>query len=553
MVRGLRLPFALKKTDLGLEATSESESTVVALARAEPNIEDEMTYALARIPIPFWCVQISEHESIILSAITDEPQIFEFTNNKKVGTIKRMLRSDMDSWQTIPESAEHILPLIGSIEKEVNYMKGLVNPSVFLPVGNHFSEQEGQKSTQVLNEIIDSHIALDTSEQFQEVLDSRKIRLESIQEIQQLLEKKLETETKKLDNFIERERERTEQRTRNLHEIADIEISMLKEEEEEQLEKLEQEETVGLRALTAEFARSTNQLEIFFSKDILEKIRKQRSNIGRSKSDVESATSHFDELAEYLHNNVHEYEEIISELNSESERILARKKEIRQSYEDKRDKIHDEINVQIRNHQHRIVEFDLERDQAENKLLEARARLDDASERLIETIEERVHMLKEELRNLQEFAFKSVNIPGLASLTKLNIEAFLHNQNERLEIMTPCIIPEEGVTLGLECEETNHELSSFLREMVENRIDSRMSFANELERVCISGNLFLAPQMSEALQEGVDELHHSGLLESHRKRALTKRFSLRARRCPYCGAEIAESIRFCGECGKLLQ
>lgn len=553
MVRSLRLPFALKKSDSGLDAASQSESTVVAMAMTEPSIEEEMSYALARIPIPFWCVQISEHESILLSAIADEPQVFEFTNDKELGAIKRIVGSEIDSWQTIPEATERILPLLGSIEKEVKYLKGLIDPAVFLPVGNHFSLQEEQKDREVLNEIIDSHTALDASEQFQAILDSRKTRLQSMQEIQQLIDKKLETETTKLNNLIEKEQERTDERTRNLREIVDMEISMLEEKKADQLEQLEQEETMELRALVAEFARSTNDLKNFFSQEILEEIRSQRGKIGRSKADVESATSHFDELAEYLANNVPKYEKAVSELKSEAEELRSREKEIKESYQDKRNELQEEINVQIRNHQHRIVEFELERDQTENELLEARIRLEQASESLTQEVEERVQQLREELKIIEKYAFKSVNIPGLAPLTKLNVHVFLHNRNDTLEIMTPCIIPKEGVTLDLECEKANQGLSSFLKELISNRSDSSMSFANELDRACISENIFLASEMRETIEKGVDELHQSGLLESHRKSTLTKRFSIRAKKCPYCGAELGDSVRFCGECGKALQ
>jgi len=553
MVRRLRLPFAFKTTDSGLEPASESESSVVALARTEPSIEEKMSYALARVPIPFWCVQISEHEAIILSAIRDEPPVFEFTNDKELGTIKRLVGSEMDSWQTIPNAVDRILPLLGSIEKEVKYLKGLINPAVFLPVGNHFVQQEGQTSGGILNEIIDSHVALDASEEFQQILDSRRIRLQSLREIQQLAEKTLESETKKLNNLIQKEKERTEERTRNLRDIVDMEISMLKDKQSDQLQELEQEETMDLRALTADFARSTNELETFFSQNILETIRDRRSKIARSKEDVESATSHFEELSNYLEENVPKYEETISKLNTEAKEVLVREKEIRQSYEDKRRKLEEEINMQIRNHQHRIVEFELERDQTENELLEAKSRLDQASENLREKIEGRVQQLKEELQSLEKFAFKSVSIPGLAPLTKLNLEVFLHNQDDQLEVMTPCIIPKEGIAFGLECEHADQHLSTFLTEMITERIDSSMSFANEINQACISENLFMMEKMNQSIDEGTNQLHQSGFLESHKKSAFTKRFSLRAGKCPYCGAEIGESVRFCGECGKPLQ
>ncbi|MBS3794361.1 MAG: zinc-ribbon domain-containing protein [Candidatus Thorarchaeota archaeon] len=553
MVRRLRLPFALKTTDSGLEPVSESESSVVALARTEPSIEEKMSYALARVPIPFWCVQISEHEAIILSAIRDEPTVFEFTNDKELGTIKRVVGSEMDSWQTIPNAVDRILPLLGSIEKEVKYLKGLIDPAVILSVGNHFVQQEGQTSGGILNEIIDSHVALDASEEFQQILDSRRARLQSLREIQQLAEKTLESETKKLNNLIQKEKERTEERTRNLRDIVDMEISMLKEKQSDQLQELEQEETMDLRALTADFARSTNELETFFSQNILETIRDRRSKIARSKEDVESATSHFEELSNYLEENVPKYEETVSKLNTEAKEVLVREKEIRESYEDKRKKLEEEINMQIRNHQHRIVEFELERDQTENELLEAKSRLDQASENLRGKIEGRVQQLKEELQSLEKFAFKSVNIPGLAPLTKLNVEVFLHNQDDHLEVMTPCIIPKEGIGFGLECEHADHHLSTFLTEMITERIDSSMSFANEINQACISQNLFMIDKMNQSIKEGTDQLHQSGLLESHKKSAFTKRFSLRAGKCPYCGAEIAESVRFCGECGKPLQ
>jgi hypothetical protein len=553
MVRRLRLPFALKTTDSGLEPASESESSVVALARTEPSIEEKMSYALARVPIPFWCVQISEHEAIILSAIRDEPTVFEFTNDKELGAIKRIVGSEMDSWKTIPNAADRILPLLGSIEKEVKYLKGLINPAVFLPVGNHFVQQEGQTGDEVLNEIIDSHVALDASEEFQQILDSRRTRLQSLREIQQLAEKTLESETKKLNNLIKKEQERTEERTRNLRDIVDMEISMLKEKQSDQLQQLEQEETMDLRALIADFARSTNELETFFSQKILETIRDRRSKIARSKEDVESATNHFEELSNYLEENVPKYEETISKLHTEEKEVLAREKEIRESYEEKRRKLEEEINMQIRNHQHRIVEFELERDQTENELLEAKSRLNQASEKLREKIEGRVQQLKEELQSLEKFALKSVNIPNLAPLTKLNVEVFVHNQDDQLEVMTPCIIPKEGIAFGLECEHADHHLSTFLTEMITERIESSMSFANEINQACISENMFMVKMMNQDIEEGTDQLHHSGLLESHKKSAFKKRFSLRAGRCPYCGAEIADSVRFCGECGKPLQ
>jgi hypothetical protein len=75
------------------------------LAESNRKAKAKIKY-LSPISIPYWVVQVSDTESIVLSAIGESNMTFEMSEDTALGPIKRIITSETRDFNNIPDAVE---------------------------------------------------------------------------------------------------------------------------------------------------------------------------------------------------------------------------------------------------------------------------------------------------------------------------------------------------------------------------------------------------------------------------------------------------------------
>ncbi|MGD2072647.1 MAG: hypothetical protein PVG65_04070, partial [Candidatus Thorarchaeota archaeon] len=308
MVRQLALEFLQRKTESGLSPESEEVTMCFSFALATSNGKGKNIKSLSQLSIPFWIVQISETQSIMLSAAADTAYKFEFSENPELSAVSRILVNQTSDVRDIPDAIDQALPLFEKVEQQVQYVKSIVDPTHLIPVGQWFTEVKLESKPNSMSLVIDSQDALEISQNYQDLRAKAKARIGKIEQLQKLVKDALDSKAESLKAKVESEEARWSQRARTLEEIEELEIAELAEKKRDRLYNLEEKQRIELRALTAEFARSITPVEKYFS-ELLERVKAKTLEISQKGEDIEGAITEFRKLLDHLRNAVPNYVE----------------------------------------------------------------------------------------------------------------------------------------------------------------------------------------------------------------------------------------------------
>ena len=132
MVRQLGLDFLYRKKGKRIESESKEVALAIAFALAESKKKARTRIAsLSQVAVPFWFVQVSQNDSIVLTEAGHTEQVFEFTENKQLAEIRRILSSEITETKNIPGAIDRVMPLVKDAKPTKSMLLNIVEPDFF--------------------------------------------------------------------------------------------------------------------------------------------------------------------------------------------------------------------------------------------------------------------------------------------------------------------------------------------------------------------------------------------------------------------------------------
>ncbi len=524
MVRQLSLKFAYTNTSAGIKPASHGVAVALGFALAESHRANKKITGVGLVSFPFWSVQVSETRSILLNAFGKTTGSFELTSNTALSQVKRILSTETQDAKSIPDVVEKILPLLGKIERTVQYIKNIETPQPLAELGPHFVEIEPGIFPNRLDTKIDSQDALLISEAFQAMVEAAETKIRNMEEIQKLSKENLVDKLNALENVIASEKERWERRARTQAEIEELEITELAERKKDEQYKIEEKYKIAKRALTSEFARDTNELELFFS-GILGKIQEVRVEIGQKGDDFEAAVELFKALVNELDQRVTEYKKTAENILAKSEEKMKQFRELEEKMDQEIKEAARSIDSQIRDKNHRLVEFNMERNKSEMELDELYEKVVTAVKSTQRELEKRLEELRAELDGIMDLTFKNDLIPTLTPLTMIDVETFgVLYEDGSTDFFVAQILPDDRFGLPLDGKHLSEEFHKFFVALIQRMREESPTFDKSVQMAVSAGDIIRDEKGFEALKAGLEELQMKQLLKEGVKERLTQRW-----------------------------
>jgi len=550
VVRNLSLHFLSRKEGLRTEPEADNITLAVALAMAEgQKAQNKRITLLSKISIPFWIVQTSETKSIVLSAAASTKQDLKFTDIKGVTEIRKIVTSGVSQPEDVPKAVAQIETLLEKTEIITVQLANIFAPGPIASVGQFIVESDPSTRLIRIDMKADSPDALKRTEEFREASQAAKVRVEAIESLQKVTNEKFGEHLRVLENIIAVETERWNLRIKTMEERTHQETVDLGKAKENQLYDLREKNKMDLRALTAAFSRSANDLEVFFN-EILESIREARKRIGQKEDDIEGAVSIFKELATNLSSKIPQSDQPLKVMNDKSDNMLKRFSEIVKESENKKIPIEANYQSQIKERNQRLEDTKREMEKKMQEVAELHTRVKEAYERSKRLIEERIISLQKEYLDLMGWTLENDSVKGLMPLTLLDVEVFIVQYNGGShQVLTPCLSPESDISLSTRGKPISNELDEALKHSMENWLSRDPTMKTAFDTACKAGNMLLTIQSSELLSDGLDALIRKRVIQSTDKERFETLWNSYARRCPKCGTAIEAGAKFCQKCG----
>jgi len=551
LVRQLALDFLYGKQDS--RPKSESVGLALAFALAESSKGTRKRIAsLSKTSIPYWIVQVSESRSILLAAAGEPSQSITITESLASGEIRRVLSTEITEAKQIPEAVDNLLTLLDKTELVTHRIRNLEKPGQFTAQGKMVVEIDPSAQPNRLEIRVDSQAALNISEEFQGLTSEASSRLNTMETLRKLVDEKMRSQLNIMEHVMVAEKGKWKQRARSMEEIAEIEMDELKKKREDQIYKLEEKHKMNLRAMTADFARAMADIEQFFD-GMIQRVRETRTKIGRMGDNVEGGINEQRSLVEYLTDTVPQYAEILERMNEKSEQVLKTMAEFKKALDEKSKETSQDIDAQISQRKHRLVDFAMEQQQRQNELEELDESVRAAVQSIEMAIDEKAVKLKTELNDLMALTLGSDSIKGLAPLTRLDVVTYVAFYDDgSFETFTPCFLPEKRITTRVGHIPIDASFDEHVRKVIANREKADSSFADSFRRACTRGDILLRNDAEALLLDGLNELQRKQLLQEDTKEKMKSLWQKYAARCPECGVEIESEAKFCQSCGAVL-
>jgi hypothetical protein len=550
VVRNLSLNFLYKRAGTRVETEPESVCLAVALASAESRKGgNPRIVSLSRVSFPFWIVQTSSMNSILLSASSGVKQLYQYSEIKGVSEIRRIVSSDVSQAEDVPVAVSKIEPLLDRVEISTKELSNLMNPSFLVTVGKFVETTDPSAQPNRVEIRTDSGAALKRTEEFQETTTAAEMRIEATESLQKLVKEKLGGQLNILENLSTLERERWDDRVKTMEERTEHEILELTKKKDDQLYNLRDKHRMDLRAMTADFSRSASDLEQFYT-HIVEEIREARTQIGQKEDDVEGAISVYSALASDMRSNIERSRQPLEVLDSKKEDLQKRVTRVRGEYESAIAQAETSLESLIAERRKRIEGTKNEREQKIRELDDLRAKVNAAVEKVEHAIGNKVMTFQKEFLNLMSWSLDNDSINELAPLTLLDVNTYVAKyDSESYEVLTPSFMSEERMSSISAGKPLNQEFDETLTLSIREWLKSDSTFRAAFERACIKGNVFLDPESVTLLNEGFTELTRRNILQHSDRERFETLWSRYVGKCPKCGTTTEMGAKFCQKCG----
>lgn len=552
MVRQIALDFLFNKIKTKIAPDTEETALAMAFIMADSNRKGKAKLKfLSSITIPFWIVQVSDTNSIVLSSIGESSIGVELSEDTATGPVRRIISTEIAKFEDIPEGVDKALPLLKTVEPKVHQLRNIQEPDLFVAHGHEFIEVDPNAKLTTLELKIDSQLALTISQNFQEVLDSARQRLGTMQQLQKITKERLTDQLKIMDNVSAAEMDRWEKRLKTQEESSALRVEKLQTRQSEKSYRLKEKHQKDRRALLAQFARDTVELERFFNK-VLEDIKTSRESLANM--ELEEAVHRYRSLTDDLATMIPTYADVVESINdlAEAATLSAGDLDVKLGQEIRNEE--ESVNAQIREIQQQLNELREERDSKEKEFKAIKNRVQAAIESMDGLVEKRVEDLTHELERVQRLTLENDSIKGLAPLTLIHFKTWVATYTTGNPVVFgPVIVPEDRITLPFNPELLDDKLEKFLKKLVNDQLKDSASFKASFRNACESSNVLKNPETVKIFKKGIDDLWTRQLLKEGVRETLEPLYSTLAGRCPECKAEISENSKFCPECGKSLK
>lgn len=550
MVRNLSLNFLYNKSGSRFETEPESVELVIALAAAEAQrTGNARILSLSKIAIPFWIVQTSPTKSIVLSGPSSSKTQFQFSELKGVGEIRRILTSGVSQPEDVPVIATRIQPIIEEHDTTVVDIGNIVNPSSFVLIEKFIRVAEPNENPNRIELQIDSNQALKRSEEYKEISESAKTRIDTVEDLQKLITEKLGEQFNILENLSAIEIERWNDRIKTMEERTSQEIQNLTKEKDDKLYNLREKHKMNLRAMTADFSRNVNDLEQFYM-DIIEKIRDARTEIGQKEDDIEGAISIYSNLENNMRSVIERSSQPFQKLETRTSELQNKAAQAHKEVQEKTEEIERSLTSEIMKRNERLEQSKKEREEKLQEIDELKIKVSSSKGKVENVIEGKILKLKEEFLNVVSWTIENDTIPELAPLTLLDAYFYVSKyDNGSYQIITPSLMPEGGLSINTRAYPLQKEFHEEMRILLDKWIKSGQSFKETFDNACLKGNMLLTTDSELLLTEGLNNLLRRHLLQNDDKERFTSLWKKYAGRCPKCSSVVETGARFCQKCG----
>lgn len=550
MVRNLHVNFLFRKEGTRLVSESKGACLAAAIAIAEAQRgQRSRIIGLSSVSLPFWIVQTSPTKSIVLSATSSLRKEFNFTDIKGAGEIKRIISSDLSQATDIVSVASKIQPLIENIDSQSNDIGNLTKPEVIQTIGHYAVISDPSDKPNRVEILIDSAGALKRSEEFKKISDAAKLRIESAETLRKLIMESFGAQITILENLTNLEQERGNERVRLMEDRTKQEISKLEEDKDNKLYELTEKHKMNLRAMTADFSRTLNDLEQWFG-DIVGAIRTARTEIGQKEVDTEGAISVYSELVNSIKGTIATSHQPLDMMEAKKVDLQKRVSETQNKFESDKMEAEEWLQTEIRERQQRIEETRRETENKAKELDELKMQVNSAKSNTEHSIEERVLQFQQEFLNLMNWTIDNNSIRELSPLTLLDIHTFVVKYDDNShQVLTPCFIPEDGFLTAGTKSPLSREFDDAINKSITDWLQNDQSFKTAFDSACAIGNVLIVSDTEQLLVEGLEDLLRRRIIQRDDIERLLTVWTRSSGRCPKCGNIIEKSAQFCQKCG----
>ncbi len=552
MVRQIALDFLFRRTKTKVIPDKEEVALAMAFILAESNRKGKAKLKfLTPVTVPFWIVQISDANSIVLSAIGESSVGVELSEDTATGPVRRILSTEIARFEDIPAGVDKALPLLKTIEPKVYQIRNIQDPALFVAHGNQYVEVDPNDKLNNLELKIDSQTALSISSDFQSVIEGAKQRFGTMEQLQKITKEKLTDQLKVMENVISSEMSRWDKRLKTQEDSTNLRIEKLQGRMSDVVYRLKDKHQKDRRALLAQFVRDSVELERFFNR-ILEDIKTARE--GLSNLELEEAIQKYRNLVQDLDDTVLTYRNVTDSLDdiAEAAGLSASDLDVKLEQDSKAED--DSVVTQTKELHEKVAELKDERDAKEKEFIGLKRKVVESIESMDGMVERRTEDLKLELQSVQRMTLENNSIPGLAPLTLVHFKTWVATYTTGAPaVFAPVLVPEDRIELPYKHEPLDSALETYLRKLVNQQLKDSASFSTSFRDACDNGNILKSPDSIKSFTKGIGELWTRQLLKEGVRENLEPLYTMLVGKCPECNAEITPASKFCPECGKSLK
>ena len=552
MVRQITLDFLFK--DKGNKLVVDTDETALAMAfiLAESNRKDSAALKfLSPISVPFWIVQISDTNSIVLSAIGESSIKMELSEDTATGPVRRILSTEVARFEDIPSGVDKAIPLLRNVEPKVHQIRNVQKPDLFIGQGYRVREVDPNENLNSLDLKIDSRLALSISQDFQNLIEEARQRLGTMEGLQKITKEKMTDQLSVMENVMTAEMGRWKKRLNTHEESSKLRIENLQERLSENVYSLKDKHQKDRRVILAEFARDTVEIERFFTQ-VIEDVKSTRQAL--SQLDLEEAIERYKILVDELSMKVPTYTDVIHSINDLADGSMARAGDLDTKLAENIRKEEENLDTETKTLVSKIEDMRDEMNAKDSEFKQLQKQVVEAVERMDSMVEKRVDALRRELEGIQKLTLNNDSIRGLTPLTLVHIQTWVATYNKgKPAVFPPIVMPEDRIGLPYAHQPLDDGLEAFIRKSVNRQMRDSASFKTSFRAACDSGNVLQVPESIKSFSKGINDIFNRQLLKEGVRDKLEPLYTKLVGKCPECKAEITANSKFCPECGKSLK
>ncbi len=403
---------------------------------------DAVLEVFARIAFPYYIVQWSSNESILVSGFDKHVVSFEIPVYKGLQNIKNTIASM--NRDNVIEILKQVKTTFEKSQSETIEIKGLVMPDIIPKMRGILKELEPGKFDNEIKINFTSDAALDTSSSMQKLVKDLETQSKNIDELNSMLKSKVEDILKVVDNLINTEKSKMGRQAQSLEETIEMEIQRLEQKASDRKYELKNKKEAELKKLNTELAKAIFELEQFYT-NIADLVRQYRGEITDQMDNFKAGKKTFEKMVSEVTEKEKGSQEIIERLEKFVRELYEKNDKIIEEYEAEISRIDEALKEQIIQQKHRRVEYDLQVQETLNRLLDERDEIAKIFAETTENIQNAYNNIRSKLTEIYEYSINQNEFGITVPISKVQIITYggKYKSTNKIELATPAIIPEQ--------------------------------------------------------------------------------------------------------------